>query len=71
MLTLPHPGRNNPASAGAGARNQAPPARANVNRGNNNANKAPAKEYPGRPPKVERPVKNEDPKFDGGGKLHF
>lgn len=32
------------------------------------AKKEPAKDYPGRPPKVERPVKNnEEPKFDGSG----
>ena len=32
--------------------------------------KEPTKDYPGRPPKQERPVKNnEEPKFEGSGKF--
>ena len=41
-------------------------------RDNKKEEKKPAKEYPGRPPKVERPVKeNSEPKFDGAGEMEF
>lgn len=63
-----------PARRGLGAapanrgRVAAAPPRAANNRDKNSKNNAPTRDYPGRPPKQEQPVKqNDEPKFEGAG----